>query len=144
MNTYDAGNLIVFKTFHRFLTDGQSQPLDDHLSKLSPPDCRCSLSAKRLDQDAQECPGQRQINLLFGKGGLSMSAPRDSRCRFKECYNCKHRLNSVAGGKPEYNCGLALDGTIRVVECGGLRYYLAATKAQRREQQERLMEHQVS
>ncbi len=73
-----------------------------------------------------------------------MSAPRDSRCRYKECYNCKHRLNSVIGGKPEHKCALATDGTIRVFECGGLRYYLPATKAQRREQHERLMEHQVS
>jgi hypothetical protein len=70
-----------------------------------------------------------------------MSAPRDSTCRYKECYNCKHRLNAVIGDKPESECALARDGTIRVSECGGLRYYLPATKAQRREQHGRLMEY---
>jgi hypothetical protein len=73
-----------------------------------------------------------------------MSAPRDSRCRYKECYNCKHRFDSITGDKPEYQCGLAIDGTIRVFECGGYRYYLPATKAQRREQHEKLTEYQVS
>ena len=73
-----------------------------------------------------------------------MSAPRDSRCRYKECYNCKHRFDSIIDDKPEYQCGLAIDGTIRVFECGGYRYYLPATKAQRREQHERLTEYQAS
>ncbi|UCG12158.1 MAG: hypothetical protein JSU72_16890 [Deltaproteobacteria bacterium] len=71
-----------------------------------------------------------------------MSAPRDSRCRYKECYNCKHRLSSVTSDKSDYVCALAIDGSIRVFECGGLRYYLAATKAQRREQHDLLMERQ--
>jgi len=73
-----------------------------------------------------------------------MSAPRDSRCRYKECYNCKHRVDSITGDKPEYLCGLAIDGTIRVFECGGYRYYLPATKAQRREQHEKITEYQAS
>ena len=73
-----------------------------------------------------------------------MSAPRDSRCRYKECYNCKHQVSSITGGTHEHNCGLAMDGTIRVFECGGFRYYLAATKAQRREQHGRLTEYQMS
>ena len=73
-----------------------------------------------------------------------MSAPRDSHCRYKECYNCKHRLDSASDGKQEYSCALAVDGTIRVFECGGLRYYLPATKAQRREQHHRLMDQQSS
>jgi hypothetical protein len=79
-----------------------------------------------------------------GKRRTPMSAPRDSRCRYKECYNCKHRFDSITGDKPEYQCGLAIDGTIRVFECGGYRYYLPATKAQRREQHEKLTEYQVS
>ena len=73
-----------------------------------------------------------------------MSAPRDSRCKYKECYNCKHRLNSVAGGRTHYTCALAVDGTIRVFECGGLRYYLPTTRSQRREQHIRLMDYQMS
>jgi len=73
-----------------------------------------------------------------------MSAPRDSRCRYKECYNCKHRVDSITGDKPEYLCGLAIDGTIRVFEGGGYRYYLPAKKAQRREQHEKLTEYQAS
>lgn len=73
-----------------------------------------------------------------------MSAPRDSRCRYKECYNCKHRLNSAVSGKTEYDCALAVEGTIRVLECGGLRYYLPATKSQRREQRDWLMGIQAS
>ena len=73
-----------------------------------------------------------------------MSAPRDSHCRYKECYNCKHQLNSISGGSLEHNCGLAIDGTIRVFECGGFRYYLPAKKAQRREQHGKLTEYQVS
>ena len=73
-----------------------------------------------------------------------MSAPRDSRCKYKECYNCKHRLNSAISGKSEHNCALAMDGTIRVFECGGLRYYLPATKAQRKEQRDWLMGIQAS
>ena len=73
-----------------------------------------------------------------------MSAPRDSRCRYKECYNCKHQTNSSIGGQPQQSCGLAVDGSIRVFECGAFRYYLPATKAQRREQRERLMTYEVS
>ena len=73
-----------------------------------------------------------------------MSAPRDSSCRYKECYNCKHQVNSMIDGKPHFSCGLAVDGSIRVFECGGLRYYLPVTKAQRREQHERLMAYQPS
>lgn len=73
-----------------------------------------------------------------------MSAPRDSRCRYKECYNCKHQTNSNSGGQPQHYCGLAVDGTIRVFECGGLRYYLPTKKAQRREQRDRLMTYQPS
>jgi hypothetical protein len=68
-----------------------------------------------------------------------MSAPRDSRCRYKECYNCRHRHHGSRSSKSSYNCILALDGTIRVFDCGGLRYYRPATKAQRREQQSRLV-----
>ncbi|HYA02728.1 MAG TPA: hypothetical protein VEI04_06405 [Syntrophobacteria bacterium] len=66
-----------------------------------------------------------------------MSAPRDSNCRYKECYNCRHQQRVAYGSKPSYTCTLALDGTIRVFDCGGLRYYRPATKAQRREQQGR-------
>jgi len=73
-----------------------------------------------------------------------MSAPRDSLCRYKECYNCKHQTNSSIGGQSQQNCGLAVDGTIRVFECGGFRYYLPVTKAQRREQRERLMTYEPS
>ncbi|MBW1980280.1 MAG: hypothetical protein JRJ12_03585 [Deltaproteobacteria bacterium] len=68
-----------------------------------------------------------------------MTAPRDSRCRFRECYNCKHRLDRNDSGESNHRCALALDGTIRVSECGGLRYYRPTTKAQRREQRQRLM-----
>jgi len=68
-----------------------------------------------------------------------MSAPRDSRCRYKECYNCKHQTDSRFAGQSLQYCGLAVDGTIRVFECGGFRYYLPITKAQRREQHERIM-----
>jgi hypothetical protein len=83
------------------------------------------------------------FNPLLGKE-VRMSAPRDSRCRYKECYNCKHRFDSITADKPEYQCGLAIDGTIRVFECGGYRYYLPATKAQRKEQHEKLTEYQAS
>ncbi|MFP3869640.1 MAG: hypothetical protein ACLFVT_02000 [Syntrophobacteria bacterium] len=68
-----------------------------------------------------------------------MSAPRDSQCRYKECYNCKHRLDSVSSSEQYCTCALAVDGSIRVFECGGLRYYRPATKAQRREQHDRRM-----
>jgi hypothetical protein len=68
-----------------------------------------------------------------------MSAPRDSRCRYKECYNCRHQTDANTDDKREFACALAIDGTIRVFECGGLRYYLPASKAQRREQHHRLM-----
>ena len=102
-------------------------------------ECR-SLSARRLNHYAQT-PGPMTPSTHVWERRAPMSAPRDSRCRYKECYNCKHRLNSVTEGKPEYNCGLASDGTIRVIECGGLRHYLPATKAQRREQHGRLMEY---
>jgi hypothetical protein len=104
------------------------------------PDYCCVLSARCLDYCAQ-IPGP--ITLLTPKRERRtlMSAPRDSRCRYKECYNCKHRTNSIIGGQPEYGCGLAVDGTIRVFECGGFRYYLPTTKAQRREQHELLMEY---
>ena len=67
-----------------------------------------------------------------------MTAPRDSQCRYKECYNCRHRQRLLDGGTPSYTCALALDGTIRVLECGGLHHYRPATKSQRREQHSRL------
>jgi hypothetical protein len=78
-------------------------------------------------------------NPADGKGRRGpMSAPRDSRCRYKECYNCKNRLLESNTSASDYICALAIDGTIRVFECGGLRYYVPATKAQRREQHVRL------
>jgi hypothetical protein len=74
----------------------------------------------------------------------SMTAPRDSHCRYKECYNCTHRLTAGSNSGGSNLCALAVDGEIRVLECGGLRYYRPPTKAQRREQHDRLMACQVS
>jgi hypothetical protein len=67
-----------------------------------------------------------------------MTAPRDSQCRYKECYNCRHRQRMAVSSAPNYACALALDGSIRVFECGGLHYYRPATKSQRKEQHSRL------
>ena len=66
-----------------------------------------------------------------------MTAPRDSQCRYKECYNWRHRQRVAVSSAPNYSCALALDGSIRVLECGGLHYYRPATKSQRREQHSR-------
>jgi hypothetical protein len=68
-----------------------------------------------------------------------MTAPRDSQCRYRECYNCRRRQRVAVSSAPNYSCALALDGSIRVFECGGLRYYRPATKSQRKEQHGRLV-----
>ena len=143
MKSYHADNVTVMRTFLWSFKDGRAKSLDHHLSNLLPPRLVLLSVCKKIGSPLTKSQSEDIFNPFLGKE-VPMSAPRDSRCRYKECYNCKHRFDSITGDKPEYQCGLAIDGTIRVFECGGYRYYLPATKAQRREQHEKLTEYQAS